>query len=115
MLRYRYAFSILFIGLNMFVTAQTASNFTIADSWGTTHRLYEDYLDQGKTVLIKIFYTSCPPCNQIAPYLEPLYQEWDAGQGDVQFIELSILASDTDQISWHRICSFKNETKRCLL
>jgi len=96
MIRYRYAFCILFISLSIFVTAQTAPNFTVTDSWGTSHRLYEDYLDQGKTVVVELFFAACPPCNQIAPYMETLYQDWDAGQGDVQFIELSILATDTD-------------------
>ncbi len=68
----------------------------VTDSWGNTHQLYEDYLDQGKTVVIKVFYVACPPCNAIAPFLEPLYQSWGAGQADVQFIELSILQSDSD-------------------
>ena len=77
-------------------TAQTAPDFSVTDSWGTTHKLYEDYLDQGKTVMLKLFYVNCPPCNAISPFLEPLYQTWGGGDADVQFIELSILQSDTD-------------------
>ena len=82
------------IGLSAF--AQTAPNFTVTDSWGQNHRLYEDYLNQGKTVVIKIFYVACPPCNSIAPFLEPLYQKWGGGDADVQFIELSTKTTDTD-------------------
>lgn len=96
MIYYRYTLSILLITFAAIAKSQTAPNFMVTDSWGTSHRLYEDYLDQGKTVVIKIFYAACPPCNQIAPYVETLYQDWDAGHGDVQFIELSILATDTD-------------------
>ena len=83
---------IQFVGLS----AQTAPDFTVTDSWGNTHHLYADYLDQGKTVVIKVFYVACPPCNAIAPHLEPLYQKWGGGAADVQFIELSILQSDSD-------------------
>jgi thiol-disulfide isomerase/thioredoxin len=101
---YRYALSLFLLSLGTFISAQTAPNFTVTDSWGTTHRLYEDYLNQGKTVVIEIFFAACPPCNAIAPYMEPLYQEWDAGQGDVQFIELSILQTDTDA----RVNIYKN-------
>lgn len=93
---YRYFILLLCILAGSNLMSQTAPDFTVTDSWGTTHKLYEDYLDQGKTVVLKIFYVACPPCNAIAPHLEPLYQDWGGGQGDVQFIELSILQSDAD-------------------
>ena len=89
-----FILSISWIGLS----AQTAPDFTVTDSWGHTHSLYADYLNQGKTVVLKIFYVACPPCNSIAPFLEPLYQEWGGGQADVQFIELSIKQTDTDAL-----------------
>ena len=78
------------------IISQDAPDFLVTDSWGTTHKLYQDYLDQGKTVMIEVFFADCPPCNAIAPYVETLYQTWGAGHADVQFIELSILQSDTD-------------------
>ena len=78
--------------------SQAAPDFTVTDSWGQSHSLYADYLNQGKTVLIKVFYAACPPCNEIAPHLETLYQEWGGGDADVQFIELSIKQTDTDAI-----------------
>ena len=76
--------------------AQIAPDFVVTDSWGHSHSLYADYLEQGKTVMLKIFYVACPPCNSIAPYLEPLYQDWGGGEGDVQFIEISTKETDTD-------------------
>ena len=78
------------------LSSQTAPDFTVTDSWGFSHSLYADYLNQGKTVLLKIFYVACPPCNAIAPHLEPLYQDWGGGFGDVQFLELSIRQNDSD-------------------
>jgi thiol-disulfide isomerase/thioredoxin len=75
-----------------------APDFTITDSHGQLHSLYADYLDQGKTVLLEIFNTTCAPCNEIAPLLEPFYQEWGAGAFDVEFIGLSDNAFDTDAL-----------------
>ncbi|WP_282781895.1 redoxin family protein [Phaeodactylibacter xiamenensis] len=76
--------------------AQPAPDFNITDSQGNSHQLYADYLDQGKTVVLKLFFTSCPPCNAIASATEQLNQEWGGGSNDVVFISLSILGNDTD-------------------
>lgn len=89
---------LLVLAMCFFATAAMAQppapNFTVTDSEGNIHRLYQDYLDQGKTVMIEIFFTSCPPCNAIAPFVEPLYQEWGGGDGDVQFMAISTLSID---------------------
>ena len=76
--------------------SQTAPDFTVTDSEGNTHQLYDGYLNQGKTVLIKIFFTTCPPCIQFAPFMEDYYQEWGAGENDVEFFELSDKSFDLD-------------------
>lgn len=71
-----------------------APDFTVTDSQGETHHLYADYLTQGKTVVIKLFFTYCPPCNAMAPLMEPFYQSWGGGTGDVELISLSTKADD---------------------
>lgn len=76
--------------------AQTVPDFTITDTSGEEHTLYEDYLDKGTTVVIKIFFTTCPPCRAIAPSFQDLYEEWGEGNEDVQFIELSNKGFDTN-------------------
>ncbi len=83
---------ILFFGLllsTMSSYGQQAPDFTVTDTDGQVHHLYADYLNQGKTVMIKIFFTTCPPCNSIAPQMEPFYKEWGAGQNDVEFFEMT--------------------------
>ncbi len=82
-----------FLGISV-LNGQAYPDFTITDSEGIQHTLYEDYLDQGKTVLIKVFFVNCPPCNAVAPDIQELYVQWGEGQADVQFIELSTRASD---------------------
>ncbi len=81
------------IGLLIFcsfqVCAQTAPDFTVTTTHNETVELYADYLDQGQTVLLEIMFTTCPPCNSIAPEMEPFYQSWGGGAGDVEFFSLS--------------------------
>ena len=75
-----------------------APDFTVTDINGQMHQLYADYLNQGKTVLLEVFYTTCPPCNSIAPLMEPFYQEWGAGDHDVEFFLMTDKNSDTDPV-----------------
>ncbi len=96
MIRFKTILFLVFSAFQFSSSAQTAPDFAVTDSWGNTHQLYADYLDQGKTILLKVFFVDCPPCNAIAPFMEPLYQKWGAGFADVQFIELSVLQSDSD-------------------
>ncbi|HQU57944.1 MAG: redoxin family protein [Phaeodactylibacter sp.] len=72
-----------------------APDFTVTDSHGQQHHLYADYLNQGKTVVIELFFTYCPPCNAMAPLLEPFYQSWGGGNGDVEMISLSTKSDDS--------------------
>lgn len=78
--------------------AQNAPDFTITDSDGVEHSLYADYLNQGKSVLIKVFFTTCPPCRALASSMEPYYEEWGSGEYDVEFFELSDKSFDTDEL-----------------
>ncbi len=81
-----FAITILFFILGQTISAQDAPDFTVTDSQGDIHHLYSDYLDQGKTVVLKLFFVECPPCASIAPLFEGLYQTWGAGNADVEFI-----------------------------
>ncbi|HRG32867.1 MAG: redoxin domain-containing protein [Saprospiraceae bacterium] len=70
-------------------SAAKAPDFTITDYNNKTHTLYSDYLKKEKVVVLKLFFVACPPCNAIAPYVQQAYTRWGAGNGRVQFIELS--------------------------
>ena len=83
--------------LAMNAIAQPAPDFTVTDVNGTVYHLYDDYLNQGKTLVIEFFFTTCPPCNAIAPYIPPLYESWGSGQGDVEFMAISVLDTDSNQ------------------
>ncbi len=78
------------------IWSQTVPDFTITDTDNVEHNLYADYLDQGTTVVIKIFFVNCPPCNAIAPSVQTLYEEWGEGEFDVEFMELSNRSGDSN-------------------
>jgi len=78
------------------VLSQTIPDFTLVDTDGNTHKIYEDYLNEGTTLVIKMFFVDCPPCNSLAPEVQDLYVKWGEGQFDVQFIEVSTRSRDTD-------------------
>ncbi|MEL6988615.1 MAG: redoxin domain-containing protein, partial [Bacteroidota bacterium] len=78
--------------------AQPAPDFSVTDVSGNTHQLYNDYLNNGKTVLIKLYFTTCPPCRSIAPSVQALYEDWGSGQHDVQFFDITVRDFETDSM-----------------
>ncbi len=86
----------LFFGFAASTEGAKAPDFSVRDYNGNLHRLYADYLDQNKVVVLKFFFVACPPCNAIAPTVQQAYVRWGEGRNRVQFIELSILHSDNN-------------------
>ncbi len=84
-----YTFLFLFLFSSGVVIAQEAPDFTITDVHGVEHSLYADYLDQGKTVVLDLFFVDCPPCVALMPFLVADYEKWGAGNHDVEFISLT--------------------------
>ena len=74
-----------------------APDFTITTSDGQVKKLYQDYINQQKLVVIEGFFTSCPPCATHAPLFQNLYTSMEAAYpGQIEFILLSTLFSDTN-------------------
>lgn len=91
--------SLMILCLSLFfsaIHAQMAEDFTVTDTDGQVHRLYADHLNQGQTVVIKLFFVGCPPCNNIAPQVQSLYETWGSGQYDVEFIEMTTISGDSN-------------------
>ena len=76
-----------------------APDFTVTTSDGQTRKLYQDYVNQQKLVLLEIFFTTCPPCAGHAPHWQALYQNMLAAHpGKVEFMLLSDKNADTDPV-----------------
>ena len=84
----------LFICANL--SAQQVHDFTVTDTDGVVHNIYTDHLDQGQTVVLKLFFVACPPCNAIAPSVQSLYEDWGEGAYDVEFMEITTRSNDDD-------------------
>ncbi|NNF35901.1 MAG: redoxin domain-containing protein [Saprospiraceae bacterium] len=78
------------------LTGQQHFEFEVTDTDGNTQNLYQDYLNDGKTVVIKLFFVACPPCNSIAKDFQAKYVEWGEGQHDVQFMEVTTSSGDNN-------------------
>lgn len=60
-------------------------------------QLYADYVSQNKLVVIKAFFTTCPPCNAHAPHFQTLYNAKSAEYpGQFEFLLLSTQAFDNN-------------------
>lgn len=61
-----------------------APDFTLVDQYGQTHTL-SDY--RGKIVFLNFWATWCPPCREEMPYIQELYEEYQAmDDPDVVFL-----------------------------
>ena len=76
---------------------QKAIDFTVRDIDGKDHKLYADYLNKGKIVVTYLMLTDCPPCHVLAPRFESMYKSFGQGNGNVQFLILSISPNDSLQ------------------
>lgn len=70
-----------------------APNFTVTDTHGNTHTLY-DYLDAGHIVVLDFFYTTCTPCQFYSPQVNLAYAKYGCNTQDVLF--MSIDHNDTN-------------------
>lgn len=79
---------LFFCALAQFSFAQEVPDFTVTTVHGEEFNLYS-HLEEGKTVVLDIFFVNCSACNTIAPSLQELNMEWGDGTGDVVFISLT--------------------------
>ena len=80
-----------------FETTGSAPDWFADDLNGTTHYLYDDYLDNGKIVVLEFMNVNCGACQTYAPYVEDFYELYGPdGSGDVEVIALDINAGSTN-------------------
>lgn len=81
--------SLLFhTSLSSQVVLDTAINFTVKDTKGYTHKLF-DYLEDNKLVVIDFFMVSCGPCGTYAPLISKSYQNFGCNSGNVIFLGIN--------------------------
>ncbi|TNE57653.1 MAG: redoxin domain-containing protein [Bacteroidetes bacterium] len=81
------------------LAATPAPDFTITDSGGKTRHLYQDFVNQGKVVVLEVFFTTCPPCATHAPHWQSLYESVKGKYGgQVEFFMLSDKSADINSV-----------------
>ncbi len=89
-----FVYICLFLLTQHLSLGQVMHDFDVTDAHGQRHKLYDDYLNQGKVVVIKFFFTSCPPCIANAPLWQQKYVQHGSGTQDVQFFSVTTITSD---------------------
>ena len=94
----RISFSLLFVLLLIVsgYSQKTMHDFTVTHTHGKPHNLYKDYLTKDAVVVIKFFFTSCPPCIANAPLWQQKYVELGSGTKKIEFFSVSTLTSDNN-------------------
>lgn len=77
----------------------TAVNFTVKDVSGVTHHLNE-YLEQGKMVLVDFFTITCGPCVTYAPEIDAAYRDFGCNGSDVIFLGINWGANNQQVIGF---------------
>lgn len=83
-------FVLFFAVLSLSTRAQVgnpAPNFTVTDTHGDTHTLY-DFLDSGKVVVLDFFYTTCGPCQFYSPQVNLAYEKYGCNTANVIFMAI---------------------------
>lgn len=71
-----------------------AIDFNVTDVEGNEIHLFE-LLDDGKYVLIDFFFTTCGPCQDVAPRISEAYEYFGCGEYEIEFIAMDW--GDTDE------------------
>jgi peroxiredoxin len=94
-----FILSILLLSSMGQTTLTTAVDFTVTDTKGVTHNLF-NYLNAGKYVCIDFFYKDCPACGTTAPYLQSTFENFGCNQGNVIILAVSSQDNDATLITY---------------
>jgi thiol-disulfide isomerase/thioredoxin len=94
---------LILVALPVVLQAQTALdtaiNFTVKDVDGVTHRL-NDYLEQGKLVVMDFFTITCGPCVTYAPEINASYENFGCNGSNVVFLGINWGANNQQVIEF---------------
>ena len=102
----KYFYFLLFLLTVSFANAQvgnytvgdTVDDFTVTDTEGTEHTLY-DYTAAGKYVFIDFSFVTCGPCQAVAPIFNEFYDKYGCGTGDIMcFSMFGIYGNDNSDV-----------------
>lgn len=93
------AIVILFLLLGSGLCSQ-APDFVVTDTDGTTHHLYQDYLNEERAVVLGLFFAECTLCDDLLPLLDQQYTQSWSQQFPVDVLLLSGVDADTTLLNY---------------
>lgn len=99
-------FSISFLGFSQvqnYNLNDVVDDFTVTDTEGVVHNLYE-ITASGKYVFLDFFFDTCPPCQATQPIYNELHDKYGCNEGDIFVISINN-GSDTNA----EVIAFENE------
>ena len=76
-----------------------APNFTVTDTHGEMHTLYE-YLDAGKVVVLDFYFTTCIPCQYYSPQVNLAYENYGCNDANVIFMGIDYQNTDAEVMAY---------------
>lgn len=89
--------------VNAYNVGDVVDNFTVTDTDGIEHNLY-DITASGKHVVLDFFFTTCGPCQQTQKYFNELYDKYGCNQGEIYTLSISGYPGDNDA----KVIQFEN-------
>ena len=100
---FKLFFSVLFFSIfqNSAIAqiGNPAPDFTVTDTHGETHQLY-DYLDDGKIVVLDFFYTTCGPCQFYTPQVNLAWDFYGCNSKKVFFMGIDWGDTDSEVLAY---------------
>lgn len=81
---------------------QTVTNFTVTDSEGGQHNLY-DYTAEGKYVLLDFFFVACVPCQTTTPIFNEFHEKYGCNAGDIICISMNSGSDNDAQVNQFKL------------
>ena len=95
--------SVFALGLLHFTSVAQVGNpapdFTVTDTHGEEHNLY-DYLEDGKVVVLDFFYTTCGPCQFYSPQVNLAYEKYGCNNAEVFFMAIDWGDTDAEVLAY---------------
>lgn len=78
----------------------TVDDFTVTDTNGVEHNLYE-YTQAGKYVFLDFFFVDCGPCRTAIPIYNEFYDKYGCNQGDLIMLSINNGNDDNAYVEWY--------------
>jgi len=97
---------LLFISITSFAQilnyniGDVVDDFTVTDTHGVEHNLYE-YTAAGKYVYLDFFFVDCNPCRTTVPIYNEFYDKYGCNDGDLIMLSINNGDDDNAYVEWY--------------